>query len=158
MKYGFLLTFSIFTLISNLSLAGQPKDEDELLFLPKGTKLIVEKDLLFPSGVKRIFFQKGLATIEAETIDGNARYCFMLLKMPSSKDRVLEKEMVVVTNGTYRASTSMVELEVNQPSGIFDVGCANSPREIDRKPTIGQFKKELDGIFEVVMPGPDPIH
>ena len=82
----------------------------------------------------------------------------MLLKTPSTRDRVLEQDVVVVTSGTYRSATSITELEISQPAGIFDVGCINSPSEINRRPTIGQFKKEIQGIFEVVMPGPDPIH
>lgn len=144
--------------ITSLTLGGLPKDDDELMYLPKGTKLMTQKELLFPAGQIRMFLQNGLATLNGSEINGNNRYCFMLLKTPSTRDRVLEQDAVVVTSGTYRSATSITELEISQPAGIFDVGCINGPTEINRRPTIGQFKKEIQGIFEVVMPGPDPIH
>jgi hypothetical protein len=134
-----------------------PKDGDEILYIPQGTKFINQRDILVPAGITRVFFQNGLATVDADAINGNARYCFMLLKTPSARDRVLEKDTVIVTNGTYRSSTSVIELEVGQPSSIYDLGCLNGPKEFDKKPTIAQFRKEIEGVFEMVMPGPDPI-
>ncbi len=156
MKFVPILVLVVF--ISVVSQAAIPKDDDELLYLPKGTQLINLRDILVPPGQTQVFFQNGVATLTPEEINGNLRYCFMLLKVPSTKERILEKEVAIVTSGTYRSVTNIIELEITQPTGIFDVGCINGPKDFNKKPTIGQFKKEVQGVFEVVMPGPDPIH
>ncbi|MBM4304457.1 MAG: hypothetical protein FJ112_09035 [Deltaproteobacteria bacterium] len=156
MKFFWILSLTTL-LISSVTFSALPKDDDELIYLPKGTKFINQKDILIPAGYTRILFQNGLATLESTEINGNNRYCFMLLRNPSTRDRILEHEVAVITNGTYRSATGIVELEIAQPTGIFDIGCINPPAEFERRPTIGQFKKEVSGIFEVVMPGPDPL-
>ena len=150
---GLLFTF----LNSTHSGAAMPKDDDELMYIPKATKLVNQRDILVPAGHIRVLFQNGIATLDGAEINGNNRYCFMLMKTPSTRDRILEKDTELITNGTYRSASGIIELEIAQPSGVFDVGCINGPAEILRRPTIGQFKKEVQGIFEVVMPGPDPI-
>jgi hypothetical protein len=157
MKLIWTLGLAISLVISSVTLAGLPKDDDDLMYLPKGTKLINQKDILVPAGYTRVFFQKGLITLESTEINGNSRYCFMLLRTPSSRDRILEREVAIITSGSYRSATGIVELEVSQPTGIFDIGCINPPADFERRPTIGQFKKEVSGIFELVMPGPDPL-
>ena len=149
----------LLTVLNSIQIyAAVPKDDDELMNIPKATKLVSQRDILVPSGHIRVLFQNGVATLNGAEINGNNRYCFMLMKTPSTRDRVLEKDAELITNGTYRSATSIIELEIAQPTGVFDIGCINGPSELQQQPTIGQFKKEVQGIFEVVMPGPDPIN
>lgn len=156
MKFSFLLC-TLLILTSVVGQAALPKDDDELIYLPKGTQLINLKDINVPAGFTKIYFQNGLSTLDSGSINGNERYCFMLLKAPSTRDRIIEKDVTLLTKGTYRSATAIVELEIAQPAAIFDIGCLNGPKNIERKTTIGQFKAEFSGVFEVVMPGPDPI-
>lgn len=152
------LAINLMGLAPRVAQADVPKEEAELSFLPKGTQLTAQREVLIPQGVNRVFFQKGLATTEADAINGNLRYCFMLLKTPSTRERVLERDTTLVTAGTYRSSTATVELQIDQPLAVFSLGCINGPSDFDKRPTIGQFKKEVQGIFEVIMPGPEPIN
>lgn len=154
----FALLLSTFLILNSVvGLATLPKDDDELIYIPKGTQLINLKDINVPAGFTKVYFQNGLATLDSGAINGNERYCFLLLKAPSTRDRIIEKDVVVLTKGTYRSATAIVELEIAQPTAIYDIGCLNGPKDIERKTTIGQFKAEVSGVFEVVMPGPDPI-
>ncbi|MFM8316491.1 MAG: hypothetical protein ACKOA8_19595 [Deltaproteobacteria bacterium] len=154
----FTLLLSAFLILNSvIGLAALPKDDDELIYIPKGTQLVNLKDINVPAGFTKIYFQNGLSTLDSGAINGNERYCFLLLKAPSTRDRIIEKDVVILTKGTYRSATAIVELEIAQPAALFDIGCLNGPKDIERKTTIGQFKTEISGVFEVVMPGPDPI-
>ena len=47
---GLLLTF----LNSTQSSAAIPKDDDELMYIPKATKLVNQRDILVPAGYVRV--------------------------------------------------------------------------------------------------------
>jgi hypothetical protein len=146
---------SVGMLVSSLLLAVsvEPHEKDKMLmiYLGKGTKLVLKTDLFIPANSAKLVFP-------VTTMNKYPDYCAIEFE-PSQEDRRLSAGRAIVLSGKQLNGYPMddfivMSMEVQEPSAFKAVSCQNT---WDGKITIGTLRTAFAGKADLVFPEPSEI-
>jgi len=143
-----ILYFLFLTSWLNLACLAQSKDHLAMIYLGKGSRLVLKQSIQVPANSGSLVFRFPQPTQYRD-------YCSLQFE-PSQTDRVLSAGREIVFSGKVLQGPPengvVMSLEVEAPQGIKSVTCRNF---WDGQITIGQFRSAFLEVADLVIPVPD---
>lgn len=143
-----LFSFLVVMVGSSVALANsESKDQLSMIYLGKGTRLVLKKDLEIPANAGRLRFSYPMPN---KYQDG----CLLELR-PSTEDRRMSAGREIVLSGkVLKHAETFISIEVERPQDITGITCTDA---WDGQVSIAKFKSAFSEQAEVVFPEPSEL-
>jgi len=149
LRTGLFFFVGVSCVFAGKSLKASEKDSLLMVYLGKGTKLVVTKPIEIPANAGTLVFRLPEPNHYQDACHLNFE--------PSPEDRVLSpgREIVFsgkVLNGLPPRQDLWMSVEVSEPQGVKSVSCRNA---WDGNVTVGKLRSAFKEVAELVFPKPN---
>lgn len=147
LKHSFFL--SVVFIFGAIAFSTEPESKDQLsiIYLGKGSKLVLKKDLEIPANAGRLKFTY---PIPNHYHDG----CLLDLKASMEDRRMSAGREIVLSGKVKKTEETFITLEVERPQDITSITCTNA---WDGQVTIARFKSAFNDQADLVLPEPNEL-